>query len=282
VSETRTRVTTSGLDIPRLATLQSWHVTVDGETGSGFSARAFETRAEHAARLDRVLQTAALLREGAPAFSGGLLPVVLHPDVVEDLVLATLLHHLDAATVAHGEGRFRREQFGSGRPVLREDLTLRLDPLRPLGAGSYRFTREGLPAAGCTYVDRGALVTPVADFKYARRLGIPPTPLPYGHEALFLEGPRPLTTTQAFAEAEGGALVLNVLGIHTLDAASGDFSLSAPQVLTIGPFGPRGRIRATISGNLFDLLRSEALRLVAFEGEHVPGLLVSCRLDPRA
>ena len=281
-SDSEVRVITSlGLDVAARGTVWSWHVSVDGELGSGYRARDAEPLGESAARLDRLLQTVRILRRPAPPLTGGPRPVVLHPGVVEELVLAILLHHLDGATVAHGEGRFAREQFGSPAPVLREDLALRLDPLRPLRAGSYRFTMEGLPAAPCAYIDRGRLVTPVVNLKYSRRLQVEPTPIPYGLDALFLEGPGPLTTAEAFAEASGGVLVLTVLGVHTLDAASGDFSLASPQVLHLGAEGPDGRLRATISGNVFDLLRSEALRLVTFEGEQTPGLLVRCRLDPK-
>jgi PmbA protein len=76
-------------------------------------------------------------------------------------------------------------------------------------------------------------------------------------------------------------LVLNVLGVHTLDASSGDFSLAAPQTLRVTSEGLGGRLRVTLSGNVFALLRSATLRPVRFEGEHVPGLLLRCRIDPR-
>ena len=59
--------------------------------------------------------------------------------------------------MANGEGHFRREQFGSDAPVLREDLGLRLDPLESFKRGSYRFTGEGVPAAEVRFVDRGRL-----------------------------------------------------------------------------------------------------------------------------
>ena len=282
VSEAESRVVTSrGLDVASRGTLLTWFVNVDGEIGAGHITRAFEPLREYSARLDRLMDYARRLREPAATMPGGVHDVVLHPAVVETLVLGTLLHHLDAATVAHGEGRFRRELFGSQKPVLRDDLTLRLDPLIPLRAGSYRFTHEGLPAAACTYVQHGRLITPVAGLKYARRLGSKPTPIPYALDTVFLEGPELLSEGDAFAAAVGGALVLNVLGVHTLDAASGDFSLSAPQVLRLGPSGPEGRLRATISGNLFGVLSSEAVRLVRFEGEHAPGLWLRCRLDPK-
>ena len=45
--------------------------------------------------------------------------------------------------------------------------------------------------------------------------------------------------------------------------------------------GFAGRLRATISGNLFQVLRDDRLRFVRFEDEVTPGLLFPCRLDPK-
>jgi PmbA protein len=271
-----------GLDAHSTSTSTGWYVSVDGEIGTGHSARRPEDDAAFRARLDRLVHFARQLREPGPsAPPPGLLPVLLHPAVVEEYALGTLLENLAGATVAHGEGHFRREQFGSPEPVLREDLDLRLDPHVPFSAGSYRFTTEGVPAARCAYIERGRLVQPLADLKYARRLGLAPTPLPLTMESVRLSGPPALPFEAALGQAAGGALVLSVLGVHTQDSASGDFSLSAPQALAIGAAGLGGRLRATISGNLFATLQSPELRLVAFEGEHTPGLLFPCRLDPR-
>jgi PmbA protein len=107
-----------------------------------------------------------------------------------------------------------------------------------------------------------------------------PTPLPYGMDALELSLSSSIGEAEAHARAEGGVLILSVLGVHTLDPASGDFSLAAPQALVLGPDGPGGRIRTTISGNVFDVLRGKDLRLVRHEGESTPGLLFRCHLDP--
>jgi PmbA protein len=274
-------ITSAGFDVSGRGSSAGWHVTINGEIGDGFSAREIEPAREFEARLDRLAQTAVELERPAATMPAGVHRVILHPRVVGGYALDTLLGNLDGATVAHGEGHFRREQFGSEKPVLREDLGLRLDPLLPLRNGSYRFTREGLPAARCAYIERGRLLRPILDLKYARRLGLRPTPVPYSADTLFLEGPEPLSLAGALERAAGGALVLSVLGVHTQDTASGDFSLSAPQVLRIGTGEFAGRLKATISGNLFDLLRSDGLDLVHFEGEHTPGLLIDCRLDPK-
>jgi PmbA protein len=122
-------------------------------------------------------------------------------------------------------------------------------------------------------------VNPILGLKYARRLGLDPTPVPYGMDTLVLDGPEALDLDDARGRAAGGALVLSVLGVHTQDPSSGDFSLSAPQSLALDREGVSGRLRATISGNVFDLLRADDLRLVRFEGEHTPGLLARIRLD---
>ncbi|MCP3978467.1 MAG: hypothetical protein GY716_03915 [bacterium] len=274
-------VTSAGLDVAARGTAFGWHVSLNGEAGDGFGAREPESDDDFEARLERLFDISAQLSRDAEPMPGGSYPVILHPRVVEQYALSTLLHSLDGSTVDHGEGRFRIAQFGSDETVLREDLTLRVDPLKPMRSGSYRFTASGLPAAPCTYVERGRLVRPVLGLKYAKRLGLEPTPLPYGMDTLHLEGPTPLTLDEAMREADGGALILSVLGVHTQDSSSGDFSLSAPQALAVTRSGFDGRLRGTISGNLFDTLRSDGLRLVRVEGEHTPGLLFPCRFDPK-
>ncbi len=281
-AETRARVVSSaGLGVASEGTHWSWHLVLDGELSAGRSARALEPVEEYMGALSRLAGHARRLREPAAKPPAGIVPVLLHPDVVEEFVLTTLLHNLDGGIVARREGLFHPGQFGSGEPVLREDLTLRLDPLEPLRAGSYRFTTEGLPAAERRFVDHGRLVTPVLDLKYARRLGLLPTPLPYGLDTLHLEGPEELSWEEGLGRAAGGSLILNVLGVHTQDPGSGDFSLSAPQALAVGRGGLDGRVRVTLSGNLLEVLRSEALRLVTCEGEERPGLLFDCRVESK-
>ena len=278
-AEARARlVTSAGLDADVIATSWVWNATFDGELGDGFRGRAEEPLQEFDARLWRLASLVSRLGNPAARAPSGLRPVILHPHVVESFVLAILLDNLDGASVAHGESHFRPAQFGSTEPALREDLTLRLDPLEPLRAGSYRFTREGVPAAPCVFVRRGRLLTPVLNLKYARRLRREPTAVPYEFDTLHLEGPAPLPLPEALSEADGGVLVLSVLGVHTQDATSGDFSLAAPQALSIEKAQLGGRVRPTLSGNLFDSLRSDAMRLVRFEGFTTPGLLFECRL----
>ncbi len=274
-------VTSAGLDIGGKGTSFGWHVTLNGEIGDGFGARAMDQDGEFESRLERLAAIARELTRTAEPMEGGIHNILLHPNVVESYVLGTLLGNLEGSTVVNGEGYFRKEQFGSGQPALRNDLQLLLDPLQPMKSGSYRFTMEGVPAARCTFIENGCLTHPVLNLKYARRFGAAPTPVPTSMDTLSLEGPESLSEQDGYAAAGDGAMILSVLGVHTQDGSSGDFSLSTPQALRLGAGQFLGRLRGTISGNLFDLLRSDDLRLVRFEGETTPGLLVRCRFDPK-
>lgn len=276
VEGTSRTVNSRGVDVLERSTTTGWHATFEGEFGDGHTGRAPEDEAAFAARLDRLVGLVRrLLAPEVPAPSGRV-AVLLHPNVVEEYVLDTLFHNLDGGAVAHGEGAFAAAQFGAGDPVFREDLALRVDPLQPLRSGSYRISGEGVPARPQAFIEGGRLCTPVLDLKYARRLGLTPTTLPYAMDAVAFEGGPPIS----FEEALGGCAlhVLHVLGVHTQDPTSGDFSLSAPQSLAVRDGVLGGRVRATISGNLFELLRRQDTSFVRFDGETTPGLLVRCHV----
>jgi len=280
-AEGMTRVVTSqGFDAATSGTSLSWHVSLNGESGDGYGARRAETHAEFLARLERLAAIADDLARDADPDGGRDDLVLLHPRVVEAYVVETLLANLDGAAVAHGQSHFDRHGFGSDTPVLREDIELLVDPLLPHRLGSYACTGEGVPASRTALVERGRLVSPVLDLKYARRLGLEPTAQPYAMDTVRFGGAEQIPNSDALDRAVGGLLVLSVLGIHTQDPTSGDFSLSAQQSLRIGPRGFAGRQRSTISGNLFELLRRDDLVFVAFEGETTPGLLTRCRIHP--
>jgi PmbA protein len=278
VEATSRTCTSEGVDATERGTATGWHVTFEGEYGDGHSGRAPDRDDAFEARLDRLVATVERLRGPEAAVRSGIVPVLLHPNVVEEYVLDTLFHNLDGAAVAHGESAFGLDAFGSDRPVLREDLALRLDPLLPLRSGAYRISGEGVPASRISFVEGGRLSTPVLDLKYARRLSRPPTAIPYAMDAVRFEGEHEAALPAALSRASGGLLVLHVLGVHTQDPSSGDFSLSAPQSLAVSDGSLGGRVRATISGNLFDLLRRDDTAFVRFEGETTPGLLVRCRV----
>ena len=269
--------TSAGLDVESAGTSCGWYLSLDGEIGDGFGARRPESEAEFEQRLERLLETRAHFQRDATSKGSGDQAVLLHPRVVESYVLSTLFQNLDGAAVAHDEGAFTRDQFGSDEAALRDDIDCGIDPLQPFLSGSYRFTGFGLPSAACQYVESGRLVQPILDIKYARRLERKPTPVPFGHDTVHF-GPRQRLPYDG-ALQQTDVIVHSVLGVHTQDRVSGDFSLSAPLSLAVSNGQVEGRVRGTISGNLWSLLRDESTQFVEFPGETTAGLRVHCRFD---
>jgi len=275
-AETRMR-TSAGLDVQSRGTSYGWFVSVNGEAGDGFSARRPESADAFKARLEHLMQTATLVAEDVAPLPAGIHTVLLHPRVVENYVLGTLMQNLDGSAVAHDESAFDRSGFQSGRASLRKGIGLSIDPLQPYRGGSYRFTGFGLPAAICTYIEDGRLVQPILNVKYARRLDLKPTPVPFGNDTVRFGTASRLSYDAALEHTD--VEVLSVLGVHTQDRISGDFSLSAPLALAVAGGSPAGRLRGTISGNLWETLRSDDLQFVDVPHETTPGMRFPCRFD---
>jgi PmbA protein len=75
-----------------------------------------------------------------------------------------------------------------------------------------------------------------------------------------------------------------VLGLHTQDRSSGNYSLSTSQAVLVRNGKIQGRVKATLTGNLFEQLRDNTLRMVSFPGQHSPGfaLPINVTLEPTA
>jgi PmbA protein len=229
-------------------------------------------QAEIAAQVERIGENLRRLRRSAPAAEAGEREIVLHPRVAYSIFSFFVWGNMGGSTVYHGQSAWSREDFAEARQVFRPDLQVSVDPWQPLGPGSFGWTGEGVPSSPETYIDSGRLVKPVADLKYARRLGIAPNTPPGSEHSVQIGGLPEEQAEGLIASLEDGVLVLSVLGLHTQDRTSGNYSLSAPQALLIRGGEAQGRVKATLNGNFFDQLRAGDLRLVRFAGQHSPGL----------
>lgn len=263
----------------------AWSVT-DYSTSLGFDSLyydhytscAFTEPGTIKAMIDRVARRYGELSTTPRGWlASGEMEVLLEPKVVEGLIGHYLLGNILGSNVANGQSAYRPEDFGS-RHIVREDLSLRIEPLRPLHSGSYYCTREGVPAADLTLVDKGLLLSPILDVKYANRLGRRPTPLANGTASLVLHCPLE-EETQIMQGSAASMLVCSVLGLHTQDATSGNFSLTAGQALEVQRDGSvGGKIKAVISGNLFNALNEKSTRFARVPGKDFPMMRLRCRV----
>jgi PmbA protein len=221
---------------------------------------------------------------GADTVPTGRYAVVLEPHVVAEI--------LDVASEwLLGESVAKERSLLSGRVGQRiagETVTLVDDATLPRGAATSRFDGEGMPRRRTVLMERGVLLGFLYDRLWARKCGRATTgnsdrgsfraPPGLGPSNLIIE-PGTGGSAQALDRAMGeGIRIGELIGVHTADPISGDFSVGASGQLIRGgdAVGPVAGV--TVAGNLLGLLGAVSavgsdLRLFGSTG--APSLLIA-------
>lgn len=235
----------------------------DGETTlNAWDAQTTHTGDVDATQLGRDLaETVMALRSPSPAASGRA-DVIFLPDAAEALLSAGVLPAVDGDSV----GRERSVWTGSlGEQVAHEGLSLTDDPFWTGAIGASPFDGEGLPVIKTPIIADGVLETFIYDSWHAFQHGAKTT-----HHAVRSGFKAPPTTgahhtvvthkhtrsmDALIGDVDEGYLVESVLGAHTANATTGDFSVTAPNVWRIKGGSIEGASDAiAIAGNLPRLL----------------------------
>lgn len=173
-------------------------------------------------------------------------------DEIGDLFCASIIHKGHSLM----KGKLGVQIAGSA-------VTLMDDARLPRGAGSSAFDGEGVPTGQTTLIDSGVAANYLYNLQYAARDGVVSTgsatrglgSLPdVGTSNLVL---RPgLHSFQSLRTGvRNGFLVLELMGLHTLNPVSGEFSLGAKGVRLKDGLLAEPVAGVTISGNLIDILK---------------------------
>lgn len=262
-----------GLDLEERQTSFGFGLSADGIYHNGYGRRQPIDDAE----VDRLIQdvgqtTQQLKRDGALA--AGSQEVVLTPGLTESFLGTFLLRNFSGSLVANRQSGFSIEDFRSQRRLLRTDLSILLDPFRPFEGSTERCTGEGVPSRRIFILRNGRLQTPLLDLKYAGITGFPPTT--GGSAALLPDTAGAMD--DLVASVNSGLLVYQVLGMHTQDAGSGNYSLTAQQALAIRAGQVTGRVKATIAGNFLENLRDPESAYGWDPHEYNPGMRLRCKV----
>jgi len=292
VSQT-TLINSNGLSLSYASTLVSVSVTAVAE-GSGESEMGWDFDYSHfihdldVEKVGRAAGKKALERLGGRRISSGVYPVILRNQVASEF-LSLLAHSFLAEQVQKGKSPLKGRR---GEKFFAPCLSLIDDGLYPQGVSTSPFDGEGMPSKRTLLVNQGEVSgylydrywanrenissgSPVVSTGNSRRLGIKFPPV-LGISNLFFE-PGRVTFPLLVKDLRQGIVVEEVMGIHTVDPISGDFSLGCS-----GDWVERGEKvhpakSIAIAGNLFDLFRrvvkvGEDLRF--FGGVGSPSLLV--------
>jgi PmbA protein len=264
-------VNSNGLTVTYPQTPLEFYFSANDSYGEDYGEKRWPTEAELAKTINETARIGKLLQQTAVVKLAGSITLLLPPDIFEALLSLFLMTNLYGSLVVNRQSRFTAEDFQQQRQILRTDLDLYANPLQPYRSFAYNCTSEGVPAQQQTFVQNGRLLTPILSLKYAKKIGMPPTALP-GGSGFFLRSSRPQPTwEELIGQTERGLIVYSVLGLHTQDAGSGQFSLTADQCLLVEHGQITGKVKAVINGDFLGSLLREDSQFGRVAGEDNPG-----------
>jgi PmbA protein len=288
-SLSRSRVTlknSQGLDYTEDSTGISISIeTIAGQsTGSEFS-ESWRMDLDPRKTGEQAAFLASHCRDGTEIATGDY-DCILSPLALAQLLGAVFIPACSGRNVHAGRSRLAGQL---GKEVMDPRFSLCDDPFSEKGLGSTYWDAEGVPTRRIAIVKDGMLTSFLYDLKTAYRYGEETTGSAVrggyggapsiGLHNIVLDGPR------GAVMAEDAVYIHDVVGAHTANPMSGDFSveLSNPIRVEGGGFGEPVR-KAMLSGNVFDLLRaitaigdddrvvgSMILPSVRVEGQHLVG-----------
>jgi PmbA protein len=188
------------------------------------------------------------------------LTCIMEPYVVTQF-LGVLAKMVDAGTVQKGKSLFAGR---IGQAVASEKITLIDDSTWPDGAGSFPFDGEGVPAQSNLIIENGILKTYLYDTYTAAKDGVSSTgnaqrgsfrSLPEAGPSNFIILPGSNTLESLISDISKGFYITDVMGMHTTNPISGDFSVGAAGIMIENGYLAYPVRGVTIAGNLIDLLQ---------------------------
>lgn len=202
------------------------------------------------------------------ALGGRPVPSARMPVVMENTVACDLLRILSGSFL--GESHYKKRaspRIQTGSAVFSEKVSLIDDGLDARGLNAFPFDGEGTPSSKTRVIDKGVVTTLLFDRYHAKKFGALSTGNSYrpSFQSLPMSGitnlvmePGNETPAGLTAAAGNGIMVTNMMGLHTANPISGDFSVGASGfVVEAGKLGHPVKGIA-IAGNIMDLFAGVA------------------------
>jgi len=229
----------------------------DVATGSDFCiSRSLQSSLEDVGRNAAELACSSL---GALKAESGTFDVLLRPQAIAELLEYTLIPAIYADNVQKGRSALagRREER-----IASESLSIVDDGLLAGGIDTSAFDGEGVPSRRTVLIEEGMLKGYLYDSYTAGKEDVSSTgnAARSGYTGVPRVGTRNLVVSslrsQSLLDETRGYLVTGLIGAHTANAISGDFSVEAKNAFAISPGeGPRPVRSLMLAGNVFDLLK---------------------------
>ena len=228
-----------------------------------------------------------LLMRKKKKVGSGMMEVVMHPEAFADLLASSFHFAVDAENVFLKKSVFWDKV---GQKVFDEKLSIVDDALLEGGVRSRKCDDEGAPSRKTVLVEHGKLKGFLYDSYYGHleskgstgnsMRSVASSPSIGPSNLIVGQGDR--STEEVLSSVKKGLYVKRMMGLHTVDSASGDFSLAVAEGQLLEKGEVKEGVKGTmIAGNLYELLKSVELgkeRMYGGDGHYIPHVLTRMRV----
>jgi PmbA protein len=253
---------TNGIEIEEESTVVSGFVdviTVNGQTSTAYDFAVSHSLDIDFFALGKNASELALKSNGGIKIEPQKTDVIFHPFAFSDIIEEALAPSLDADNVQKGRSGLI-DKLGEQMAV--PELNIYDDGLIEAGIETSASDDEGVPSQRTTVIEKGVLQTYLYDSYTAGKAGVKSTgngsrssytsPPSVGLRNFIIDYPQ----TDVIADTQSGVFVNTVIGAHTANSISGDFSVEARNAFTIKDGTLDKPVKSLmISGNAFELLK---------------------------
>lgn len=186
-------------------------------------------------------------------------PAVIRNDVVSDL-LDFLAGSFAGDDIEKGKSLLQGKH---GERIFADFIDIIDDGLRPGGLATRPFDAEGTASRTTKVVEKGVFKSLLLDRKYAKRFKMTPT----GNSSRSVKAPPSISTTNFYLnpgekpldrlvrDVGEGIMITNLMGVHTANSVTGNFSVGASGILIQGGKLTKPVKGFAVAGNILNLFR---------------------------
>ncbi len=243
-------VNSNGLDITSEGTKYSSYVSLNDRIGYAESTRRLQDPRAMQNYSNHYTEIALALESKPAELASNTYPVLFSSSTGWSILGAYLRSNLSGFNLDAGQSRFTLDELKSHKQIAHDGFNLSYNQLVDMDPYSFKFDGEGIPAQKFELIKGGKLVDPICDLKSAHKLGHVPRSLG-GLKTNLVQA----TEYDEFKkEKPTFLLVFGLLGLHSVNNVTGDFSLPSDNILLVQDGKIIGPVNGVFSGNFFDIL----------------------------
>lgn len=255
-----TLMNSKGLNMEYESTSMSTYAYVNSIAGDGYGKRKSPGKRD-LKRIVQEIDNYMIHTKNTVKAKSGNMPIILMPSVSGQFFHQYILSNLQGSLITNNQSIYSLEDFKDKKQVFNEKINLVIDGLKDYESSTVPCTGEGTPSTKQYLIANGKLITPFLNRKYAKKTGMPPT----STGDISLEVEDKMSYKRMIRNIKYGLIVCDILGMHTQDPKSGDYSLAVDQGLLIENGEIKGKIeKATIKGNFFEALKNKNTKFVDY------------------